>query len=237
MKKETKQVSNIKSKSISNQKTKKETTLTDDFHKLMNTLSKKKDDSIKDLEELKNKILLDINHRLDNLYWKKNFKGEVKSNKKEFKKLRLGVWAKLVRAKLWTTIKVFIAMPFIYIMIVPGLFLHICVEIYHQVCFRLYGIPLVNPREYFVFDRALLPQLNWLEKFNCFYCSYYNCLVSYLQEIVGRTERFWCPIKHAKRMENVHKHYENFVDYSDAKNLRKEWEKLREFEEFKKCSK
>ena len=111
--------------------------------------------------------------------------------------------------------------------------MHVFLEMYHQICFRIYKIPLVNPKEYFIFDRRLLPYLNWLEKFNCFYCSYYNCLVSYMQEILGRTERFWCPIKHSKRMANPHEYYESFVEYSDAEKLRTNWKTLREFKELK----
>jgi hypothetical protein len=125
-------------------------------------------------------------------------------------------------------------MPFIYMMIIPGLFMHLMLEIYHQICFRLYNIPIVKASEYFIFDRKNLPQLNWFEKINCLYCSYYNCLVSYMQEIVGRTERYWCPIKHAKRMPNPHMHYQLFVDYSDAENLRETWINLRNFEDIKK---
>ncbi len=210
---------------------KKEQRLSDEFRALVQTLSKKKEESIKDLEELKKKFTFKINLHLDHLYWKRDAVREVKTNRKELRKLKLGVWAKLRRTNVWTTLTYIISMPFIYAMIVPGLLMHLCLEIYHQVCFRIYRIPRVNPKDYFVFDRAHLPQLNWLEKFNCFYCSYYNCLVSYLQEIVGRTERFWCPIKHAKRMENTHKHYGQFVEYADAKNMRKEWKKLRRFKE------
>ena len=112
--------------------------------------------------------------------------------------------------------------------------MHVMLEIYHQVSFRLYRIPRVKASEYFIFDRKKLPYLNWFEKFNCFYCSYYNCLISYMREISGRTERFWCPIKHSKRMPDEHKHYDLFADYDDAENFRKNWEKLRKFEEEKK---
>jgi phage terminase large subunit-like protein len=59
-----------------------------------------------------------------------------------------------------------------------------------------------------------------IEKINCAYCSYVNGLFGYLQEIAGRTEQFWCPIKHAKRIKNLHSRYQKFIDYGDAKTYR-----------------
>jgi hypothetical protein len=122
-------------------------------------------------------------------------------------------------------------MPFIYFLIVPTLLFHAVIEMYHQVCFRIYKIPLVKPKEYFNFDRRLLPYLNLLEKFNCLYCSYFNNLISYAREIGARTERFWCPIKHSIARKDVHSQYNRFIDYSDGDALRKEWENIRNFDD------
>lgn len=119
--------------------------------------------------------------------------------------------------------------PFIYSMIFPALFWHICLEIYHNVCFRLYGIPLVKSQEYFTYDRQLLSLLNFWEKFNCLYCSYVNNLVRYSSEIGGRTERYWCPIKYYRRIENAHSQYDKFIDKQDLKHFRKDWQELRDF--------
>ena len=87
----------------------------------------------------------------------------------------------------------------------------------------------MKPGDYFIFDRRLLPYLNWLEKLNCFYCSYFNCLVSYMKEIAGCTERYWCPIKHSKMLKDQHSNYEKFVDYADGEALREKWDDLRKF--------
>jgi len=121
------------------------------------------------------------------------------------------------------------SMPFIYAMIVPSVILHLFLEVYHRVAFRLYGIPRVVARDYFVFERALLPSLNWMEKLNCLYCSYVNNLFQYAVEIAGRTERYWCPIKYANRMKRTHSQYELFIDYLEADTLREKWDKLRDF--------
>jgi hypothetical protein len=37
-----------------------------------------------------------------------------------------------------------------------------------------------------------------------------------MQEIGGRTEQFWCPIKHAKRIHSIHNRYQKFIEYGDA---------------------
>ena len=119
--------------------------------------------------------------------------------------------------------------PFIYAMIFPALIWHLALEIYHQICFRLYGIPLVKTSEYFIYDRQLLSFLNHFEKINCYYCSYVNNLIRYSSEIGGRTERYWCPIKYARRVGKTHSQYAKFVDIKDQKQFREEWEKLRDF--------
>lgn len=194
-------------------------------------------DKILEFEKFKQNFLKTIDSQIDTLYKQRDYLTEVIQNKVNLRKKRLGVWEKIKNAEFWNNVRHLLSMPFIYGMLIPGMFMHLTIEIYHQICFRLYGIPRVNPKEYFIFDRKKLPHLNWLEKLNCFYCSYYNCLVSYMQEIVGRTERYWCPIKHAQRMQNPHRHYDLFTEYSDADNLRKNWEELRKFEEINNLDK
>ena len=110
--------------------------------------------------------------------------------------------------------------PVTYSLIVPLVILDISVSIYQAVCFPAYGIEKVRRRDYFTFDRAHLAYLNALERLNCAYCSYANGLIAYVREIAGRTEQYWCPIKHARRMIATHDHYREFVDYGDAEAYR-----------------
>jgi hypothetical protein len=117
--------------------------------------------------------------------------------------------------------------PVVYSVILPLLMLDAFVSIYQWVCFPLYGIPKVRRRDYLVFDRAHLAYLNLIEKLNCAYCSYANGLIAYVKEIVGRTEQYWCPIKHARRVRQSHPHYSAFVDYGDAAGFRREVQALR----------
>ena len=124
--------------------------------------------------------------------------------------------------------------PFIYGMIIPAILWNVGIEIYHQICFRLYGIPTVNSKNYFVYDRQLLACLNFWEKLNCYYCSYVNNLIRYSAEIGGRTERYWCPIKYVRRVKDTHSQYSKFIDIKDEKKFRQEWDKLRDFSDISK---
>ncbi len=120
-----------------------------------------------------------------------------------------------------------LAAPVIYSMIVPLLVLDLGVSLYQRVCFPLYRIPKVKRGDYFAFDREQLAYLNLIEKINCGYCSYGNGLIAYVQEIVARTEQYWCPIKHARRLQGSHARYPGFLDYGDAEAYRKELAELR----------
>jgi len=117
-------------------------------------------------------------------------------------------------------LKHIVSAPFIWICIVPFLLLDFFISLYQLVCFPIYDIPKVNRQEYIVFDRQYLNYLNIIEKFNCGYCSYANGLIAYVQEIAARTEQFWCPIKHAKHIKNLHSRYYKFINYGDAEAYR-----------------
>lgn len=109
--------------------------------------------------------------------------------------------------------------PVIYSVIIPFVLLDIFVTMYQAICFPAYRIEKVRRADYITFDRRHLSYLNGLEKLNCIYCSYGNGLLAYTREIAGRTEKHWCPIKHAKRMEGMHAHYPEFVDFGDAEGF------------------
>ncbi|MDP1565103.1 MAG: hypothetical protein Q8L91_02435 [Polaromonas sp.] len=117
--------------------------------------------------------------------------------------------------------------PIIYSLIAPLLVLDLFLIIYQSTCFPLYGIAPVRRRDYLEFDRAHLGYLNLLEKLNCAYCSYATGLAAYLREVVGRTEQYWCPIKHARRQLQAHPYYAGFADYGDAHAYRQGLQALR----------
>ena len=117
--------------------------------------------------------------------------------------------------------------PVIWFCLIPGAFLDLSITIFQTICFPIYKIPRVKRSDYIVIDRQNLSYLNWIEKFNCMYCGYFNGLAAYVQEVVGRTEQYWCPIKHARKLKTVHNHYRNFLDFGDAEGYRKNIEKVR----------
>jgi hypothetical protein len=121
-----------------------------------------------------------------------------------------------------------VSAPFIYSMIIPLAFTDLTMTAYQHICFRLYGIQRVARSRYVVVDRHQLGYLNGIEKFNCVYCGYGNGVIAYAREIVARTEQYWCPIKHARRVAGSHTRYRNFVDYGDADAYQTEVLKLRE---------
>lgn len=118
--------------------------------------------------------------------------------------------------------------PAIYALIIPFALLDLFVALYQAVCFPVYGIPRVRRSDYFAFDREQLAFLNAVEKINCAYCAYANGLLGYVREIASRTEEYWCPIKHARRVLGTHPRYASFVDYGDADAYRHDLESLRD---------
>ena len=121
--------------------------------------------------------------------------------------------------------------PFIWILLPVLLLLDVLGSLYHAVCFPLLKIPKVRRHDHFFYDRQHLAYLNLLEMVNCAYCSYGTGLLSYISEIVARTEQYWCPIKHARRTLAAHSHYKNFTEYGDAEAFRHDLEKIRQFKE------
>lgn len=114
---------------------------------------------------------------------------------------------------------VVLSAPVIYALILPLALLDVFVTIYQRVCFPVYGIERVRRADFIRIDRHHLAYLNALQKLNCVYCGYANGLIGYVQEVAGRTEAYWCPIKHAARIGAHHAYYAQFVDYGDAEGF------------------
>jgi hypothetical protein len=117
--------------------------------------------------------------------------------------------------------------PIIYGMIFPMLLLDLCVSFYQATCFPIYKIAKVKRGDYIIFDRHHLSYLNWIEKSHCMYCTYGNGLLAYATEIIARTEQYFCPIKHARKMMGRHARYANFVEYGDASDYQAKLEQFR----------
>ena len=117
--------------------------------------------------------------------------------------------------------------PIIYSMIIPMVVLDACVSFYQATCFPIYGIIKVSRGDYLVFDRQQLGYLNFIERFHCSYCAYGNGLMAYVTEIVGRTEEYFCPIKHARKMLGAHSRYVRFLSYGEADDYAAKLEQFR----------
>ena len=117
--------------------------------------------------------------------------------------------------------------PVIYSLLIPFLLVDLWVSIYQAICFRVYRIPQVRRGRYMNFDRTGLPYLNALEKLNCAYCSYVNGVIAYVREVASRTEQYWCPIKHTRRVVGGHGRYDGFEDFGDGDGYRSRLEDLR----------
>jgi len=117
--------------------------------------------------------------------------------------------------------------PVIWSCVLPALFMDLCATLYQTICFPVYRIPKVRRGEYIIIDRHALRYLNPIEKLNCVYCGYFNGVITYVQEIAARTEQYWCPIKHARRIARIHSRYHKFLEYGDAESYRRNLEKIR----------
>lgn len=117
--------------------------------------------------------------------------------------------------------------PVIYSLILPLTLLDLFVSLYQAICFRVYRIPRVRRSDYVVVDRHHLQYLNVIERINCLYCGYGSGVLAYAVEVAARTEQYWCPIKHARRLPAPHSHYHRFLPYGDAEHYASELERLR----------
>ena len=138
-------------------------------------------------------------------------------------KVRMGVfnWFLTVRPQNYLTA------PIIYGMVVPLVIFDLCISVYQLTCFPVYGIARVRRANYFLFDHQHLAYLNAIEKFDCIYCSYAVGLLGYAQEITARTEQYFCPIKHARKMLNAHARYDRFLNYGEADDFHTKLEEYR----------
>ncbi|MGV8151195.1 MAG: hypothetical protein ACP5NV_05700 [Candidatus Woesearchaeota archaeon] len=119
-----------------------------------------------------------------------------------------------------------ISFPFIWMMIIPIAILDLFLEIYHHICFPLYGIKIVKRSEYIMIDRQKLKYLRWYDKIQCAYCGYANGIMAYGTRIAGDTEKYWCAIKHSpKKGFNEPAHHKEFLKYNDEKSFRRKYGK------------
>lgn len=168
----------------------------------------------REIERRRKALGLELSHRIG------EFEMGVAS---EHRRLRLGLGAFFGR----TSPAVILTAPVIYSLIIPLALADAWVSAYQAICFRAYGIPRVNRRDYIAFDRDRLAYLNLIERLNCAFCGYANGLVAYVREVTSRTEQYWCPIKHAVKISDPHRRYYEFLEYGDAEGYRARLDEFR----------
>lgn len=171
-----------------------------------------------ELETALTQARVEFNYRYENARVK--FEQEVLHEHRKFKQSLFQYFRE-------TRLIIVCTAPVIYSLIIPFALIDLFVTVYQAVCFPIYDIPKVKRSAYLIFDRRHLAYLNSMEKFNCLYCSYANGVIAYVREIAGRTEQYWCPIKHARRILSPHTRYNRFLDFGDAITYRDEKEHLR----------
>lgn len=179
----------------------------------------------KEIKRLEKELLIEIQKNEEEFFYKKKgkkvfFEEETMKYQKTF---LVDISTYISKASLLNIVTV----PIIWSCLIPAILLDAVVTVYQFICFRVYKIPKVHRSEYIVIDHHSLSYLNWIEKVNCVYCGYFNGLIAYIQEIGARTEQYWCPIKHARKLNTVHSRYHKFLEYGDCQDYQNRLEALR----------
>lgn len=188
-------------------------------------MNEKIDQLISRIKELERELRQELQQKQEAFLYrvernKVRFEADVKER---HRKLSITIHRYLFDASLLNILTV----PVIWGCLLPALFMDLAVTLFQTVCFPVYGIPKVKRGHHIVIDRHALAYLNLIEKINCVYCGYFNGLISYVREIAARTEQYWCPIKHARRISSIHSRYRYFFDYGDGENYRQKLEEVR----------
>ncbi len=183
------------------------------------------DDLIKDIKRLEKELLVEIQNKEEEFFYK--IKGKKIFFEEEAKKYQKKFIVRVPVYLLNCSILNILTVPVIWFCIIPAICMDLTISVYQAICFRVYKIPQVKRSDYIIIDRHSLNYLNIIEKINCVYCGYFNGLIPYIQEITARTEQFWCPIKHARKLRFMHSRYHKFFEYGDCEDYQKRLEELR----------
>ena len=183
------------------------------------------DEIINEIKKLDDELLAEIQKKEEEFYYKIKgrkilFEQEARKYQKEF---MIKISTYLSNASILNILTV----PVIWSCLIPAVLIDLFASIYQLTCFRIYKIPLVRRSKYVLIDRHNLSYLNAIEKINCVYCGYFNGVIAYVQEIAARTEQYWCPIKHARKIITMHSRYHKFLEYGDCQDYQQRLQQLR----------
>ena len=168
------------------------------------------------ISELEEQLATDLHEQQERLHYRvEGSKIRFEENlRRVHHELKTGIFSWLRQSELRNVVSA----PFIYAMLVPFVVLDVFLFVYQAVCFPLYRIPKVRRANYVILDRHHLGYLNVIERLNCVFCGYADGLLSYTRQVVSRTEMYWCPIKHARKVLDPHRRYAKFSDFGVGEN-------------------
>ncbi len=181
---------------------------------------------IQEIEELKTKLKKEIAKEEDYIIYKVE-NGRIKFEENVLEKQREAMKHLLIYFREIPFLHL-ISSPIVYAMIIPAIVLDVMLFIYQQVIFRIYKFEFIRRSDYIVFDRQYLRYLNFIERLNCVYCSYFNGLMHYVSEIASKSELYFCPIKHAKKTAYEPECYSDFLTYGDEKDFQEKLQEIRD---------
>ena len=182
-------------------------------------------DLIEQIKNLEKRLSLEIQKKEEEFFY--SIQGEKVDFEKSARQYHKTLTTKIHTYIFNAGILNILTAPLIWFCLVPSLFMDFVVSIYQCICFPVYNIPKVHRSDYIIIDRHALQYLNALEKLNCIYCGYVNGLIAYIQEIAARTEQYWCPIRHARKIGTIHSRYKYFLEYGDGDAHRNDIDTIR----------
>lgn len=178
-----------------------------------------------EIKKLEHQLLLAIQEKEEEFAY--TIKGKKVYFEEEAKRYQKTLVTKIPAYLMTASLRNILTAPIIWACLIPAVVMDVAVTVYQSLCFRIYNIPRVRRDEYIVIDRHRLAYLNPIEKLNCLYCGYFNGLMAYMQEIGARTEQYWCPIKHARKLAAIHSRYHKFLEYGDCQDYQQKIEEIR----------
>lgn len=180
---------------------------------------------INEIKKLDDELLAEIQKKEEEFFYK--IKGKKILFEQEARKYQKEFMIKISTYLSNASILNILTVPVIWSCLIPAILIDLFASIYQVTCFRIYKIPLVKRSKYVIIDRHNLSYLNAIEKINCVYCGYFNGVIAYVQEIAARTEQYWCPIKHARKIITMHSRYHKFLEYGECHDYQKRLQQLR----------
>ena len=137
--------------------------------------------------------------------WEQENRNWPTSSLRQQRRYKTGLFRFLLRSRLL----VILSAPVIYAGWIPFLLIDLFVTTYQAICFPIYRIPKVKRSDYLVRPcRSALPERH--RKIQLFLLFIRQWRAAYFREVAARTEQYWCPIKHARRVRSAHDRYPKF---------------------------